>query len=96
MKKSTGITLGLIMSTLILAGCDDNTRCVDANGIVVEDGKCREEEKKKEQGRSSGGFHWYAGGTGYRVGERASGGSLHSVSRGGFGRLAALHGASGG
>jgi hypothetical protein len=95
MKKSTGITLGLVMSTLIMAGCDDKTRCVDANGVVVEDGKCREEEKKKEQGHSSSGFHWYSGGTGYQVGERASGGT-HSVSRGGFGRSAALHGSSGG
>lgn len=84
------------MSTLILGSCDDKKRCVDANGVVVDDGKCHEEEKEKTQGRTGSGYHWYYGGTGYGQGQRASGGSLHSVSRGGFGRMASLHGSSGG
>lgn len=96
MKKSSLVTFGAIMATLILSACGEDQRCVDANGNVVEDKKCQEEEKS--QTRSGGGaglYRWYYGGSGYGVGSRVSGGSYSSVSRGGFGRLGFLHSSGG-
>ena len=96
MKKSALITFGLIMSTLILCSCEDRC-CVDAQGNVVEDEKCKKEEKTRAAGGHGGGFHWYYGGTHGGVGSRASGGSFTpGVIRGGFGSLGAFHGAKGG
>ena len=95
MKKSSLVTFGAIMAALILAACGEDRRCVDADGIVVDEKKCREEEKDRGRTGGSGTVHyrWYYGGSGYQVGSRASGGSYSPVSRGGFGRLASLHGA---
>ena len=92
MKKSALITFGVIMSALILCSCEDRC-CVDAQGNVVHDKKCKEEDKARATGGHGGGFHWYYSGTHGGVGTRASGGSFtQGVSRGGFGRLAGLHG----
>ena len=94
MKKSSLVTFGAVMAALILSACGEDRRCVDANGVVVEDERCQKEEK--DRGRTDGGgrvyYRWYYGGSGYKVGSRASGGSYSPVSRGGFGRLASLHG----
>lgn len=80
------------MSTLILYACEDRC-CVDIKGNVVKDKKCQEEEQARATGGHGGGYYWYYGGTHGGVGSRASGGSFTpGVSRGGFGRLAALHG----
>jgi hypothetical protein len=88
-KKSTLVTFGAIMSALILCACGEERRCVDANGIVVEDEKCKEAEKKRSSGGHGGGHYWYYGGSGHGVGSKVSGGS--HVSRGGFGHLGAVH-----
>jgi hypothetical protein len=91
-KKSALITFGVIMSALILGSCE-NRCCVDAQGNVVDDEKCKEEDKARGTGGHGGGTHWYYGGTHGGVGTRASGGSFTSgVSRGGFGHLSGLHG----
>jgi hypothetical protein len=91
-KKSALVTFGVIMSALILCACSEDRRCVDANGNVVEDEKCKEADKRHITGGHRG-FYWYYGGTHGGVGTRASGGSFTpGVSRGGFGRLAGLHG----
>ncbi len=93
MKKSTLVTFGVIMSTLILCvSCSEERRCVDANGNVVEDEKCKEADKQQRTGGHAGGFRWYYGGSGHGVGSRVSGGSYSPISRGGFGHLAGLHG----
>ena len=92
MRKSALVSFGVIMSALILCSCNEDRRCVDANGNVVEDEKCREVSSQRATGGHGGGFHWYYGGTGHRLGSRVSGGSYSPVSRGGFGRLASLHG----
>jgi hypothetical protein len=91
-KKSALITFGVIMSTLILGSCE-NRCCVDAQGNVVDDQKCKEEDEARATGGHGGGHYWYYGGTHGGVGTRAGGGSFTSgVSRGGFGHLAGLHG----
>jgi hypothetical protein len=92
MKKSALVTFGVIMSALILCACEDRC-CVDANGNVVDDHKCKEEEKARASGGHVGGGHyWYYSGTHGGVGTRARGGSFTpGVSRGGFGHLAGLH-----
>jgi hypothetical protein len=91
-KKSALITFGVIMSALVFCSCE-NRSCVDAQGKVVDDQKCKEEDKARAMGGHGGGFHWYYGGTHGGVGTRVRGGSFTSgVSRGGFGRLAGLHG----
>lgn len=92
MKKSALVTFGVIMSTLILCACEDRC-CVDAQRNVVDEKKCKEEEQARASGGHGGGFYWYYGGTHGGVGTRVSGGGFTSgVSRGGFGRLAGLHG----
>ena len=84
------------MSALILCACEDRC-CVDAQGNVVDDQKCKEEDKARATGAHGGGVHWYYGGTHGGVGTRAGGGSFTSgVSRGGFGGLGFAHGARGG
>ncbi len=93
MKKSALVTFGVIMSALVLCACD-NRCCVDAQGNVVDDNNCKEEE----QGRTTTGgghavYRWYYGGTHGGVGTPVRGGSFTpGVVRGGFGRLAGLHG----
>ncbi len=94
MKKSALVTFGVLMSALIFCACEDRC-CVDAKGNVVDDKNCREEEKARASGGHGGHFYWYYGGTHGGVGTRASGGGyVPGVSRGGFGRLAGLHGAA--
>jgi hypothetical protein len=96
-KKSVLVTFGVIMSTLILCSCGEERRCVDADGNVVEDEKCKEADKTRSSGGHGGSrFFWYYGGTHGGVGTRASGGSYTPVSRGGFGGLGALHASAGG
>jgi len=92
-KKSAAITFGVIMSALVLCACEER-RCVDAEGKVVDEKHCKEEDKKTRSGGvRSGGFRWYYGGSRGGVGTRISGGSYTpGVVRGGFGRLAGLHG----
>jgi hypothetical protein len=96
MKKSALVTFGVIMSALILCSCGEERRCVDANGVVVDDEKCKEADKRRTGGSyggsHGGGFYWYYGGSGRGLGSKVSGGSFSSVSRGGFGHLAAAHG----
>lgn len=93
MKKTTGITLGVIMTALIAAGCgEEERRCVDANNVVVSDELCKDDDGSG--GRTThgttgvfvGGHRWYYGGSGHTVGSVATGGGY--VSRGGFGRSA--------
>ncbi len=96
MKKSALVTFGVIRSALILCACGDERRCVDENGNVVEDSKCKDADRQRSLGGHGGGFHWYYGGSGYRIGSRVSGGSYHSISRGGFGHLGFAHGFGGG
>lgn len=85
------------MSALLLCACGEERRCVDADGNVVEDEKCKEADQKQTGTGGHRGFYWYYGGAGGRtIGSRASGGSFSSVSRGGFGSSAAAHGATGG
>lgn len=92
MKKSALITFGVIMSALILCSCEDRC-CVDAQGNVVDDKNCKEEDKARATGGHVGAHYWYYGGTHGGMGTRVSGGSLTAgVSRGGFGHLAGLHG----
>ena len=98
MKKSALITFGVMMSALILCACEDRC-CVDAQGNVVDDQKCKEEDKARGTGSHGGGgvHYWYYGGTHGGVGTRAAGGSFTpGVSRGGFGGLGFAHGARGG
>jgi hypothetical protein len=91
-KKSALVTFGVIMSALVLCACE-NRCCVDAQGNVVDDKQCQEEDKARATGGHGGGAHWYYGGTHGGVGTRAAGGSFtRGVSRGGFGHLAGLHG----
>lgn len=95
MKKSTSITLGLIMSAVIISGCGDDERCLDPNGVVVADDNCREDSSRSTSGSRVGpgyGYRWYYGGRGVSVGEKASGGSYV---RSGFGKFASAHGFSG-
>ncbi len=101
MKKSALITFGVIMSALILCSCE-NRCCVDAQGKVVDEKKCKEEEEKARGTGSSGHgggyvgrtYFWYYGGTHGGMGTRASGGSFTAgVSRGGFGAIGAAHAA---
>jgi hypothetical protein len=98
MKKSSLVAFGAIMAALILSACGEDRRCVDPDGFVVEDEKCRKEEKDQARtgSRGTGVFRWYYGGSGHTVGSRVSGGSHSSVSRGGFGRLGFLHGSGSG
>jgi hypothetical protein len=92
MKKTTSITIGVVLSALVIAGCGEDRRCVDANDIVVMDDYCDDDSPSR-----SSSHRWYYGGHGgYNVGHRATGGSYHSVSRGGFGSTAAAHASSGG
>lgn len=95
MKKSALVTFGVIMSALLLCSCGEDRRCVDANGNVVEDEKCKEEDKKRTRSGHVGGYRWYYGGSGRGVGTKVSGGSYSKVSRGGFGHLASFHGSGG-
>ena len=96
MRKSALVTLGVLMSALILCSCEDRC-CVDANGNVVDDQKCKEEEKTRASGGHGGGHFWYYRGAHGGVGTRATGGSFTpGVSRGGFGALGHAHGAKGG
>ena len=83
-----------VSGTLYLcSGPEDYKRCTDKDGIVVEDEKC------SESSNSGGSHRWYYGGSGYRSGERVSGGSnlpakgvaYHSVTRGGFGGSGGSH-----
>lgn len=90
MKKSTSITIGLVLSALVVAGCGDDRRCVDANDIVVLDDYCEDDSPMRTSHH-----HWYYGGTGRTVGHKATGGSYHSVSRGGFGSTGAMHASAG-
>lgn len=95
MKKTTSITLGFIMSAVIVTGCGEQRRCVDANGIVVADEQCKE----GTSGTSRSGYtgtRWYYGGTRGGVGTSVSGGSFTPTSRGGFGSLASFHGSGDG
>jgi hypothetical protein len=93
MRKSALVTFGVIMSTLILCSCGEDRRCVDANGTVVDNEKCKEADKVRSSGgHYSGGHYWYYGGHGYGVGSRVSGGSYTSVARGGFGHFGMVHG----
>ena len=94
MKKTTSITLGFIMSAVIVSGCGEQRRCVDANGIVVTDEQCQEDTTGTR--RSSTGSRWYYGGSRGGIGSRVSDGSFESSSRGGFGRLASFHGSGDG
>jgi hypothetical protein len=75
MKKSKLVSLGLTSAmALILVGCDDRReaqRCVDQNGLVVDDEYCQQQSAPP----GGGGYHWYYGGSGYYPGETASGGS---------------------
>ena len=79
MKKSAVVTFGVIMSALILCACGEERRCVDANGNVVEDEKCKEADQRQTTGGHRG-FYWYYGGTGRTIGSKASGGSFSPVS----------------
>lgn len=114
MKKSGGITLGLLLTAcgclISTSSCSEPKRCVDENGVVVEDSKCDEEDKAMGTADSnSSGYrpmhHWYYGGYGAAIGSRAFGGGLTPkagtsyssprASRGGFGGSASSHGISG-
>ncbi len=96
MKKTTSITLGVIMSAVILTNCGDDRRCVDTGGIVVPEQLCSEDDD--DGGSSSAGrsFRWYYGGDGGRIGSKATGGSYTSVRRGGFGSSIFSHTSGGG
>ena len=91
MKKSALVTFGVIMSALILCACEDRC-CVDAQGNVVDEKKCKEDQQARTSGGHGGGHYWYYGGTHGGVGTRATSGSF--ISRGGFGHLAGLHGSA--
>jgi hypothetical protein len=92
-KKSALVTFGVIMSALVLCSCGEDRRCVDADGNVVEDEKCKEKDRRRTSAARLGGYRWYYGGSGRGLGSKVSGGSY--VSRGGFGRLASFHGSGG-
>lgn len=106
-RRSEIVVMGVAMSALVLSGCSDGgqRRCVDPKtGQVVESYYCADETRS-----AYGGVHyWYYGGSGYRVGDRVTGGSntppahgsgsthlasSSGVARGGFGSSAAAHGA---
>jgi hypothetical protein len=98
MKRSTYVTTPLPASVALtlLTGCrkTEMKRCVDSQGVVVDDSLCN----AQPQANPAGGYypyHWYYGGWGgYTRGSTAGGGSYvplagHSYSssttRGGFG-----------
>lgn len=87
MKKTTGITLGVIMSALIATGCgDENRRCVDASNVVVAEEYCKgtDDSGGRPSGSTVSGYRYYYGGSGHTIGSVAHGGGY--VARGGFGR----------
>ncbi len=103
MKRSKCVTLGLVMSAMIVTGCIDQRRCVDTNGIVIADEACKDEEKSSSSSSGTTGTtvhsgpHWYYGGRGTGLGSKVSGGTTSPgifgrVARGGFGSLASFHG----
>lgn len=78
MKKSSLVSLGLTSAMAIaLMGCDDDRReaqrCVDQNGLVVDDKYCQQQPVTPGGGDYVD--HWYYGGRGYYPGETAAGGS---------------------
>ena len=82
MKKSNSVQITLLAATaLISTGCSRNQlqRCVDPNGIVVDDRRCDEGHAPYGGGGSGGAYpyyRWYYGGRGYSPGEVAGEGSF--------------------
>lgn len=101
-RRSREIRLGLLLAVAAgLLACE-RRRCVDANGVMVEDERCAEPDGGVGH---AGGAHWYYYGSGRRYSTWSyfwSGGTSHgtsaghssSVSRGGFGHAGASHGGS--
>jgi hypothetical protein len=76
MKKSRLVSLGLTPAMAIaLIGCEDRRevqRCVDQNGLVVDDKYCQQQPVAPGGGGDV--YRWYYGGTGYYPGETAADG----------------------
>lgn len=96
MKRTTGVTLGVIMSALIATGCgDEKKRCVDANNVVVAEEFCKDQGSTgTTHGTTYSGYRYYYGGSGHTIGSVAHSGGY--VSRGGFGSSSSSHSSSAG
>lgn len=80
--RSAAVPVSLLTAlALTITGCsghrDERRRCVDNSDTVVDDSRCRSS--------SGGGYRYYYGGLGLGIGQKVSGGSYTSSSRGGFG-----------
>lgn len=84
MKKSRVIELGLLLAMAgALTGCRREPsvaqRCVDANGVVVDDKCCATQDQQRgSPGFVGGGYYpyrWYYGGYGTGLGSRVGNGS---------------------
>jgi hypothetical protein len=94
---ATGITLGIIMTGLIVSwDSDEKRRCVDANNVVVAEEYCTAQDSSTSHtsGTTHSGFFWYYGGSGHTMGTTATGGGY--VSRGGFGSSSSSHASAAG
>ncbi|MHC1743430.1 MAG: hypothetical protein AB9873_10420 [Syntrophobacteraceae bacterium] len=95
MKRTTGVTLGVIMSALIATGCgDEKKRCVDANNVVVAEDYCKDQSSSTTHGTTYSGYRYYYGGSGHTIGSVAQSGGY--VSRGGFGSSSSTHASAAG
>lgn len=88
-RKSGYVAVGLAVSTLVwLTSCDsprhttvpgNQKRCVDINNVLVDESRCKDEERYSS-GHTGAGVHpgsnffWYYGGGGYTPGYPVSGG----------------------
>ncbi len=83
MKKSRVIELGLLLAMAgALTGCRREARvdqrCVDANGVVVDDKYCANQDQQRGTLGFVGGYYpyrWYYGGYGSGLGSRVGNGS---------------------
>ena len=104
-RSSARVSLGLVAFVAgTLAACGTagpGRRCIDQDSRVVPDPACDSDRRVSSY---PGVYHWYYGGSGYRIGQQAFGGSTtpgsgtaaHSTTtRGGFGDSAAAHGSGG-
>jgi hypothetical protein len=81
MKKSEAVRLGLLLSiAAALTGCSRSRpnivqRCVNADGTVVADHNCEQQELRDGHGVLVYPYRWYYGGSGLTPGSRVLGGS---------------------
>src|SRR5512140_996748 len=91
MKRTRLIQLGLLLGMAgALTGCRReprvDQRCVDANGVVVDDKYCASQDQQRgTPGYLGGGYYpyrWYYGGYGGGLGSRVGNGSFDAPARG--------------